>query len=153
VTDADRTPDASGMRVPLGSRNSASLEFSADPELWTIARLVVSTLASRLDFEIDALDDLRLATDELCTLCASGATVDDRVQLNFTWGVDWVEVSCEVRLSADRATRPAPPSEAGWSTLELSRRILGALADDFEIDPVEGVARRGKFRKTRSSAQ
>jgi serine/threonine-protein kinase RsbW len=149
-----QVPDPNVVPLPrLTSRNSATLEFSADPELWTIARLVVSTLASRLDFEIDALDDLRLATDELCTLCASGATVEDRLQLTFGWGADYVEVACEVYLPGARSEDAESAGESGWSTLELSRRILRALVDDFDIAPIEDETRRGRFRKSRTSAQ
>jgi hypothetical protein len=153
VTDPQDPELTVAPLTPQPSRDSATLEFAADPELWTIARLVVSTLASRLDFEIDALDDLRLATDELCTLCASGATVDDRVQLTFGWGLDYVEVACEVHLLGERdQVTDEFSGEGGWSTLELSRRILGALVDDFDIAPIEGAARRGRFRKSRSTA-
>lgn len=138
---------------PSSPRDSAVLEFSANPELWTIARLVVSSVASRLDFPLDALDDLRFSVDELCTLCATGAGTADRISLTVSWGVADVEVDCQVRVTSMNGAVGHAAVEPGLSDPELSKRILAALVDDYEITPGEDGLCRGWFRKVRATSQ
>jgi hypothetical protein len=131
-------------------QDSATLEFSASPDLWTIARLVVTSVANRLDFEIDALDDLRFSVDELCTICAADTAPSDRIKLTVAWGTDTVKVSCEVRPTGSES-RGAEGIGAG-ADQSLSLRILEALTDGFEIAPSEDGLRQGWFTKKSAAA-
>lgn len=115
-------------------------------ELWVLARMSASALAARLDFGVDAVEDLRLAIDELCNSCATGANPSSSLTLDYTWDDDSVHVACAVEPVDGSAT---PASE--HLPLELSRRILAALVDAHEIGPVEDDRRRGWLIKRRAA--
>ena len=112
------------------------------PELWVLARMSASAIASRLDFGFDAVEDLRLAIDELCNSCAAGAAADSRLRLVYRWDDDTIHVACEV-------SPIGPASLVAADTLELSARILDALVDEHGIDPVDGGRRKGWLTKSR----
>lgn len=112
------------------------------PELWVLARMSASAIASRLDFGFDAVEDLRLAIDELCNSCAAGAASDSRLRLQYRWDEDTIHVSCEVAPIG-------PVSPVAADTLDLSARILDALVDSHGIEPVDDGRRKGWLTKSR----
>ena len=127
-----------------GAGDEIHLEVPTTPDLLRLVRVVASGLASRLGFSIDAIDDVRLAVDELCHTVASragpaallavrfeildgGFTVEGRLQPGATGPGE------AVRLSA------------------LSQRILGTLVEDYALlDPVDGDGAGFRMR-TKSS--
>lgn len=114
------------------------------PELWVLARMSASAIASRLDFGFDAVEDLRLAIDELCNACAAGASEASRLQLDYRWDEDTIHVTCTVGPITEEPT-------TGEDTLELSMRILDALVDSHGMDPIEDERQRGWLTKRRPS--
>jgi serine/threonine-protein kinase RsbW len=128
-----------------GAPSRASFDLPADPEMWTLARMGVSAIATRLDFGIDEIEDLRLAVSELCSTCAEGATAESRIVLECSWDRSGIEVRCEVSGIADSA-------EVEGDETELSRRILAALTDEHEIGKIANGVRGGSFRKGREPA-
>ena len=71
-----------------------------------MARLTASTVASRANFDVEEIEDLRLAVDELCISMVHDQT-DGRLALRFTRDDDEVEVSCSY-LPASGAGPPVP---------------------------------------------
>lgn len=138
---ATEAPGAGGTVVEHGGDHVA-LHLPVRPELWVLARMSASAIASRLDFGFDAVEDLRLAIDELCNSCAAGAASESRLELHYRWDEDTIHVACNVN-----AIGPASPGAN--DTLELSARILDALVDDHGIEPVVGDRRRGWLTKRR----
>ena len=138
---AAEAPGAGGPAVGR-ERDHVALHLPVRPELWALARMSASAIASRLDFGFDAVEDLRLAIDELCNSCAAGADTESRLELHYRWDEDTIHVACEVD--------PIGPVSPGASdTLELSARILDALVDDHGIEPADGDGRRGWLTKRR----
>ena len=133
--------DAPQPRI-ADSADQVELLLPVRAELWVLARMSASAIASRLDFGFDAVEDLRLAIDELCNSCAAGAAPESRLRLEYRWDGDTIHVACEVA-----PIEPDTPVAA--DTLALSARILDALVDDHGIDPVEARSRRGWLTKTR----
>ena len=75
----------------MGDVVELSLPVGAD--LLVLARLTAATIASRAGFDVEEVEDFRLAVDELCvSLIQEGS--DGRLRLQFTRDVDAVEVSC-----------------------------------------------------------
>jgi hypothetical protein len=137
------------------------LSLPAQPELWSLARMTASGIASRLDFEVEEIEDLRLAIDELCGSCALGKGASGRIELHYRWDDRSIEVVCRVAAAAGgrgdaaavRAVEPlgAPGSPAGeLSVDELSARLLDALVDSHGIEPFDGLRRQGWLRKSRA---
>ncbi|HTX01560.1 MAG TPA: hypothetical protein VMD59_22440 [Acidimicrobiales bacterium] len=136
------------------------LSLPAQPELWSLARMTASGIASRLDFDVEEIEDLRLAIDELCGSCALGNDKSGRIELNYRWDDRSIEVVCRVEPmhgeSDAVAVHPVEPlgvpgSPGGeLSVDELSARLLDALVDAHGIEPFDGLRRRGWLRKTRA---
>ena len=103
----------------MGDVVELSLPVGAD--LLVLARLTAATIASRAGFDVEEVEDFRLAVDELCvSLIHEGS--DGRLQLHFTREVDAVEVSCTFD-----GTPAAEGSDSGDESIEgLSARILDA---------------------------
>ncbi len=127
-----------------GSDSAVRLVLPVRAELWVLARMSASALATRLDFSLDAVDDLRLAIDELCNSCAAGAEPASVLCLDYSWDDDSLHVSCAVEPVAD-----GPPSPGAAVSLGLSAAILEALVDEHEIGPVVDGRRLGWLTKRR----
>ena len=59
----------------LGVGDRVELTFPARGDLIVLARLVTSAVSARAGFDIEELEDLRLAVGELCLLTLRVATV------------------------------------------------------------------------------
>jgi len=101
------------------------LSIPVTADLVVLARLTASTVAARANFDVEEIDDLRLAVDELCISMVHDRS-DGRLSLRFIRDDDQVEVFCSLLpASGTRSTGPLTPTEDG-----LSERILDALVDD-----------------------
>ena len=56
----------------LGDGDRVLLTFPARGDLVVLARLVASAISARVGFDIEELEDLRLAVGELCLLAPTG---------------------------------------------------------------------------------
>jgi hypothetical protein len=81
-------------------------------------------LAGRAGFTLDAVEDLRLAIDEVCFVLIGPHGRPGKLHLTYTLHDDGLEVVGEGRFDDD--VRRPPPSE-------LSKLILAALVDDCSI--------------------
>jgi serine/threonine-protein kinase RsbW len=123
-----------------------TLIVPARPEMWSIVRLTTSALATRLDYQLEDVEDLRIAITELCMSIAVGAAADATCECQFDISPDRFEVVCRVFPVRDQ-----DPSNAGEfnSALDLSKQILGATVEQYNIDPVEDGVRSGYLSKER----
>ncbi len=123
------------------------LVIPVNADLVVLARMTAATVASRANFDIEEVEDLRLAVNELCISLVQGSS-DGRLELRFTRTDDAVEVACTYL--------PAPSSQNEWDLEEalqgLSARILDALVDDHGVDD-GGGNRRAWLRKQRARQQ
>jgi hypothetical protein len=107
------------------------LTVPVESDLLVLARLTISTVAARSSFDIEEIEDLRLAVDELCLSVLQGRRVG-RLHLRFEGTPDQIEVWCRY----DGTAEPADQPEGDADTDGLSGRILDALVD--EHGPVTG---------------
>jgi serine/threonine-protein kinase RsbW len=116
------------------------LTVPAQPEFLRVVRMTASGLGSRLGFNIDEVDDLRLALDELC-FALIGKGTEGLLRLVYVLEEDALVISGEIEQPVDG--RPE-------STLnDLSRQILSALVDDHDLGDVGG---KRTFRLTKRQA-
>jgi serine/threonine-protein kinase RsbW len=105
--------DVVGLTIPSGA------------DLLVLARLTAATVASRAGFDVEEVEDLRLAVDELCVALIRPGT-DGRLTLEFIRDADLIEVRCSYEV-----LETAPSAEADDDLIEgLSDRILDALVDE-----------------------
>ena len=95
------------------------LRMSADPTQLSVVRAVAADIAMRQDFDLDSIEDLKLAVDEACSTLISLAAPAAVLSAQFVVVEGSVQVSTKVS-----SQRSAPPDRDsfGW-------RVLSALVD------------------------
>ena len=116
-----------------GAGDEIRLEVPTTPDLLRLVRVVASGLASRLGFPIDAVEDVRLAVDELCWTVASPAGLDATLAVRFV--ILDAAFTVEARLKRGVAVQldgiVRAPADAVLS--DLSKRILDTLVDEYSL--------------------
>jgi serine/threonine-protein kinase RsbW len=106
------------------------LTIPPDARYLRLVRLVASGLASTAGFNVDELDDLRIAVDEAVTALLEGGN-GTKVPLTF-------EVKGgQVAMTAQTEAREDAPLDA--DRLELSTQILAAVCDEHELQVADGA--------------
>jgi anti-sigma regulatory factor (Ser/Thr protein kinase) len=101
------------------------LTIPVESDLVVLARLTAATVASRAGFNVEEVEDLRLAVDELCVAIVNGSGAG-RLNLTFLSGDGSVEVICVL----DGPISAAAQTDDGYGEHDLSVRILDALVDE-----------------------
>lgn len=115
MATAEPREDAVRLTVP------AALEYVR------IVRLTGSGVASRLGFDIEEIENLRVALDELASLVIDAAT-DGELEITF------FTTDTELRI-----TGRAPVAAGVDVTVEaLTAQILKAVIDDYELRTADG---------------
>lgn len=114
------------------------LRFPARGDLIVLARLVTSAISARAGFDIEELEDLRLAVGELCLLTLQGSDArSGDLCLELTVLGDAIGVVCTL----ERATAADARGPDGDEIALLSERILDALVDEHGRESQDGSAR------------
>jgi len=115
------TPGPSADRGAWPPDPQAELVLSVEDDLLVLARLTVSAVAARGGFDVEEIEDLRLAVDELCLLVLGGRRTG-RLELAMAVEPGCIDVWC-------RYDGPDLLPD-GDDERELSERILDALVDE-----------------------
>jgi hypothetical protein len=125
VTPAFVMPEPDESPALPGPSGVVELSFAVASDLLVLARLAVSSVASRSGFDIEEIDDLRLAVDELC-LSVAARRRRGRLLLHLDGTADQIEVWCHYDGYDDAVADPLGDED----TDDLSGRILDALVDE-----------------------
>lgn len=112
---------------------NVDVHVGADPDQVPLVRSFAADIAMRVDFDLDAIEDLRMAVDEACSLLVRAAAPGSRLHCAFELEPGALRVRVTVA-----ATDATPPSAD-----PLAWQILTALADDLaeRVEP-DGDAQR-----------
>ena len=92
-------------------------------------RVVAADLAARADFDLDSIDDLRMAVDDawamLARIAAPDAAHKATLRCRFTVWPERIEVATEVDVRD--VTDLLPPGSLGWRVLECLTDEVTAL--------------------------
>ena len=114
------------------------LRFPARGDLIVLARLVTSAISARAGFDIEELEDLRLAVGELCLLTLQGSDAGyGDLCLELTVLGDAIGVVCTL----ERATAGDAPEPEAAEIAQLSEQILDALVDEHGRESQDGSVR------------
>jgi anti-sigma regulatory factor (Ser/Thr protein kinase) len=127
------------------------LTMPASPDLLRIARLAAAGLAGRLGFSFDAVEDVKIAVDELCFALVGGRARHGVLTLTIRLGRDHLEIEGVGRYDRDEDRAPVHPDEASsieGGLSELSALILAAVVDEHELS-TDGPAPHFRLLKRR----
>ncbi len=116
--DSDSLQPSPSRKEPV---LSIELHTAANPIVISTIRTVAADLAARADFDLDSIDDLRMAVDDVCTMLIRLAAVNAALRCTFTVWTERIEVIAEAE--ADHAADPLPIGSFDW-------RVLESLADE-----------------------
>jgi serine/threonine-protein kinase RsbW len=93
-----------------------------------VVRLTAAAVAARVGFDVEEIEDLRVAVDELASVVIEAGN-DAEITFMFSNLDDTFVIEGSAAVVND------------VSVDDLSRQILSVVVDSFEIDAVDGVAR------------
>ncbi len=133
--------------VGVSTAELVELSIPALPELLSLPRLTAAAVAARAGFDVEAVEDVRLAIEELCLAAAEGRG-SGRLHLRLALRDHDLEVDCTFEPDDDR---PQPDNARSELAAGLTEQLLEALADEHGAE-VEGGVRRTWFRKSHPNA-
>jgi len=101
------------------------LRTAASTAVIATIRTVAADLAARADFDLDSIDDLRMAVDDLCAMLVRIAPADATMRCRFVAQPERIEVAADVDV--EDGTEPPPTRSFGW-------RVLECLADEVSAE-------------------
>ena len=140
--------------APTGERRAERLELRVptSPTQLPAVRAMAGDLAMRMDFDLDAVEDLRLAVDEACAILSSVAQGDSPLTVVFEATRESLRIDAWV--PTDDGV-DVPRDGFGWAVLQALVDTVEAgpsdqaavLAGDGSSAPVAGIALVKKLRR------
>ena len=106
--------------------DEVSLKFPASFEYIRLARLVASGLAAQVNFNLDDIEDLRIAVDELCSALVEAAAYRTST-VTVTFRVDDKQIHMEADV-------PTVGANGSYVIDDISSHILRAAVDRHELE-------------------
>lgn len=135
---------------PVGGedRETIELSFPANPDLVVLARFTAATVAARAGFDVEEIEDLRLAVDEL--FVSFGPMDDGCIRLE----LDRIEDTVSIVGSFEPFSPLTRSAQESWDetwerAAELSELLLDSLVDAHGRKDVNGKP-SAWLRKTRA---
>lgn len=121
------------------SERSVQLVLPPDTRLVRLARLLTSGVAASAGFDVEEVEDLRIAVDEVCaSLIERGGTAPLRLRFVPDDGSVLIEIT---RAGISPVDGAAASAGASGERARLSEQILAVVVDDLESDVVDGEVR------------
>jgi hypothetical protein len=120
------------------------LSIPARPELLSLPRMTAAAVANQGGFDVEEIEDIRLAIEELCLATFEGRGLG-RLHLRLELRSNSLEVDCRFESERDGAPVANPRNELAT---QLTEQLLGALADEHGTE-VDSGEPRAWFRKVR----
>jgi serine/threonine-protein kinase RsbW len=114
------------------------LTVPAALEFVRIVRLTASGVASRLGFDVEEIEDLRVAVDELASLVVEAADGGE-LAVQFAVQDDRLRIEGEASLTPDRAENARVD--------DLTAQILAAVVDEWDLSTTDGTVRFACVRR------
>jgi serine/threonine-protein kinase RsbW len=125
------------------SPSEVELDIPASPELLRVARLTAASLAGRLQFSYEEIEDVKIAVDELCFALVGTKGRPGRLTLRYQLDDESLTILGTGAFEGPVAD-PVPS--------DLSRQILSAVVDGYDLDR-DGDTLRFRLVKRRSTEQ
>ena len=126
----------------LGPPRDVEMRVRIVPEALVTVRTVAGDLAARAEYPLDAVDDLRLAVDEACTVLADLARPGTKLTATFAVGDNRITLTASVSTVGPTQL---PRDTFAWRVLSTLADEVGVLA---EAPVTPGDAHRLALRMT-----
>ena len=136
------TGSSSGDALSGAGRDVVTLKLPAAGAYLSVLRTATASLASRLDFTIDDIEDLRIAVDEACAMLLAQAVPGADLECSFELTADAIAVSVAV-LTLD-AEQPSRDTFA-WTVLTALAGEVDSSVDADNRVTLSLRKRRGDF--------
>lgn len=111
-------------------RDVVSLRLPADGAYLSVLRTAAAGLASRLDFTLDDIEDLRIAVDEACAMLLPRAAADALLECSFELKPNVLDIA--VSLPTIDGALPSKDTFA-WTVLTALAGEVDASADGGRV--------------------
>lgn len=113
-----------------GDLVDVELRLVADLGQLFAVRALAATIAIRQDFALDAVEDVKLAVDEICSTLVPRAAVGEQLSCRFTASEGRISVLASV---VSDSAAPVDQETFGW-------RVLSTLTDEARssVTPLDG---------------
>lgn len=108
------------------------LRIPASPAYVQVVRLTAASLASRLGFSIDDIEDLKIGVDELSAYMTGAQGRDGTLEITFRIAGDRIEI--------DGTGRFVPGVKVRTELTDFSKQILETVVDDASLSQADGTA-------------
>lgn len=115
--------------------DAIELNLAADAGMMLVVRLTTAGVIARAGLTIDAMDHLKMATEEACNCLIGQENPPKRIGLRFRCDEDRLKIAVQALDGVDAA------GNANEDELEIVRCILASLADEVFIDVRNGWIR------------
>ena len=102
------------------------LSFPVNPAYVSSARLTVSSIANRIQFDIDEIEDIKTAVSEACTYIIKRSATLSGSNFEISFIPKTEEMSVEI-VAQDTSDLQGIPAE------EMSLMMIKAMVDEFKI--------------------
>jgi serine/threonine-protein kinase RsbW len=111
--------------------DTIAVRVPASPQYLQVIRLIAASLASRLGFTIDDIEDLKIAVDELTAYLTGRSGRDGMLEISFHVHDDRIEITGTGRFVS--------AAEVRTELSDFSRQILGTVADSASLQQSDGT--------------
>ena len=110
------------------------LRLPADPFSSQLVRLAVYLVASRMDFDLTQVEDLRIAVDEASSYAINHSPNKTFIEVEIALGVEYLDINLTSKLAENGETRSAMPES-------FSRMIMESVVDSVDLQHGEDTCR------------
>lgn len=106
---------------PVASHQPAQQNSVPPPSSLAIPtiRTVAADLATRAHFDLDSIDDLRMAVEDACAMLVRIAAPNATLSCRFTVRADRIELAADADVDVDDGAEALPTGSFGWRVLSL----------------------------------
>ncbi len=109
-----------------------NLSFPMNAAYVSSARLTASAVANRVNFDIDEIEDIKMAVSEACTFILKTAAAAENS--NFDISFQLSDGQMEIKLKTKGVKKALNPPD------EMSLMMIKALVDEFEMETDGDIA-------------